>query len=324
MSGDKRRESGKKKIIAVVGPTASGKTSLAVELAVRFSGEVVSCDSMQIYRGLDIGTAKPTAAEMRGIPHHLIDIVDPGEDFSVADYLPLAQSAAGDIISRGRLPIFCGGTGLYLDTFLRGGTLKESEGDLALRERLRNEAAELGGEALHARLAAVDPESAAAIHPNNLRRTIRALEIYEATGITKSEHDRRSRIPGGDYLPLIIGLSFSSRDELYRRIDERVDKMLAEELLPEVERLYLAGVFERSRTAAQAIGYKELLAYIRGETSLADAAAELKRATRRYAKRQMTWFMANQSVRWIEAGGGRCTGELAEEAGEIIGAELFN
>ncbi len=322
MSGEKTRESGKKKILAVVGPTASGKTSLSVELAGRFSGEVVSCDSMQIYRGLDIGTAKPLAAEMRGIPHHLIDIVDPGEDFSVADYLPLAKSAVEDIISRGKLPIFCGGTGLYLDTFLRGSTLKESEGSPALRERLAREGAELGGEALHARLAAVDPESAAAIHPNNLRRTIRALEIYEATGITKSEHDRRSRLSGSDYSSLIIGLSFSNRAELYRRIEERVDKMLAEGLLSEVERLYLAGVFDRSRTAAQAIGYKELIGYIRGETSLADAADELKRATRRYAKRQMTWFSANRSVRWIEAGGGRSPGDVVNEAVEIVRAEV--
>ncbi len=310
-------EDRKNRILAVVGPTAGGKSALALTLAGRLSGEIVSCDSMQIYRGMDIGTAKPTVAEMRDIPHHLIDVADPEDSFSVADYVRLAGEAVGGILSRGNLPVFCGGTGLYLDSFLRGGGFELTEGDMELREALRCEAEKLGNEALHARLKAVDPDSAAAIHPNNLRRVIRALEIFETTGKTKSELDRLSRLPGSAYDPVIIGLRFSDREELYRRIDARVDKMLSDGLLMETERLYKAGVFEKSRTAAQAIGYKELLGFIRGEVTLEKAAEELKISTRHYAKRQMTWFGANPAVKWIEAGGGKSAEEIAGEALEI-------
>ncbi len=316
-AGRNENENKKIRILALVGPTASGKTALSLFLAELFSGEIISCDSMQIYRGMDIGTAKPSVREMRGIPHHMIDVADPEDDFSVADYVRLAGEAVSGIVSRGHLPVFCGGTGLYLDSFLRGGGLCETGCDPALREALRREAEEHGNKAIHARLAAVDPESAAAIHPNNLRRVIRALEIFETTGKTKSELDRLSRIPASKYDPVIIGLRFSDRSELYRRIDQRVDKMLSDGLLEETRRLYLEGVFERSKTAAQAIGYKELLGCIRGEATISEAAEELKKSTRHYAKRQLTWFEANPAVRWIEAGGGRSFGDIAAEAAEI-------
>ncbi len=305
-------EGGKIRILAIVGPTASGKSVLAVNIAERYSGEVVSCDSMQIYRGMDIGTAKPTATEMRGIPHHLIDIAEPEEDFSVADYVRLAEQAVGDILSRGRLPVFCGGTGLYLDSFLRGG-FEPATAEPLLRERLKREAEIHGNEYLYARLLVIDPKSAEATHPNNVRRVIRALEIYELTGKTKSEHDSLSRASTVRYDPVIIGLHFSDRAELYRRIDTRVDKMLSAGLLEETERLWRAGIFEKSRTAAQAIGYKELLGYLCGEVTLDKAVEKLKQSSRRYAKRQLTWFRADPRVRWIDADG-KTEAEIADEA----------
>ena len=288
------------KILAVVGPTASGKSALALDLAERYNGEIVSCDSMQVYRGMDIGTAKPTSEERARVPHHLIDIADPGESFTAADYVDAARKAVDDIVSRGALPVFCGGTGLYLDSFLRGGGFGETESDPSLRESLRLEAERLGAEALHERLKNIDLESAAAIHPNNVRRVIRALEIYELTGKTKSELDRLSRIPDSAYDTVIIGLRFSDREKLYRRIDKRVDAMIEAGLADEVAELKDAGVFEKSCTAAQAIGYKELLGALSGDIPFDDAVEELKRATRRYAKRQMTWFSADPRVNWID------------------------
>ena len=314
----------KNKIIAVVGPTAGGKTSLSVELAARLGGEVVSCDSMQIYRRMNIGTAKPTAEEMRGIPHHLIDVVDLEKSFSAADYVEAAGIAVEDIISRGAIPVFCGGTGLYLDSFLRGGGLHPAESDPALRDKLAEEAESLGNEEMHRRLAEIDPESAEAIHPNNVRRVLRALEIYYSTGKTKSELDRLSKIPDSKYDPLIIGLRYADREELYRRIDLRVDIMLRDGLLEEVETLYRDGVFEVSPTAAQAIGYKEFIEYIEGRSSLEEAVELLKRSTRRYAKRQMTWFTANPSITWLEVGGGRPFDDIANMAETLCRKHLDN
>ncbi len=291
---------GKPKILAVVGPTASGKTSLAVKLAQRLGGEVISCDSMQIYRRMDIGTAKPSAAEQCGITHHLIDVADPTDAFSVNDYLTAASAAVTDILSRGRLPVFCGGTGLYLDAFLRGGLPDTPAGDPALREELSALAATRGEAFLHAELARVDPESAAAIHQNNTRRVIRALEIYKLSGIPKSEWDRRSNALPPVYNAAVLGLRFTDRALLYARIDRRVDEMLASGLVEEARALNADGIFERSPTAAGAIGYKELLPYLRGECSLQAATDELKTATRRYAKRQMTWFGAKEYVQWLD------------------------
>lgn len=293
-------EQQKIKLLAIVGSTASGKSALAVALARALGGEIVSCDSMQIYRRMNVGTAKPTAAEMAQIPHHLIDVAEPDTPFSCAEYVTLAAKAVDEITARGKLPILCGGTGLYLDCLLRGSGFEETETDPALRQSLFDYAAEHGNHALHERLAAVDPESAAAIHENNVKRVVRALEIFEGTGITKTEFDRRSREVESPYDATVIGLRYADRDLLYSRIDRRVDEMLANGLLDETKSLLAEGVFERNSTAAQAIGYKELLGHLRGEQSLTDATEELKRATRRYAKRQITWFGAKDYVRWID------------------------
>ena len=302
----------KPKIIAIVGPTASGKSALALTLAERLGGEIVSCDSMQIYRGMDIGTAKPTLAERAAVPHHLIDIAEPEEAFSAVEYMAAASEAVADILSRGKLPIFCGGTGLYLDAFLRGESVETPGADPAVREELAALAAQRGGEYLHALLAEVDPESAAAIHQNNLRRVIRALELYRTTGVTKTEWDRRSREVPARFDATVLGLSYTNREILYERIERRVDQMLAEGLLEETRTLAARGVFERSPTAAAAIGYKELLPYLAGECTLADAVAALKTATRRYAKRQMTWFLAKPYIKWLVADDGETTRKYEE------------
>ena len=289
------------KILAVVGSTASGKSALAVALAKALNGEVVSCDSMQIYRRMTVGTAKPTPEEQEGIAHHLIDFVEPDAPFSCAEYVTCAQNAVREITARGKLPILCGGTGLYLDAFLRGGGFEETVTNAALRAELFAYAEAHGNEALHARLSAVDPESAAAIHPNNVKRVVRALEIYQTAGMTKTEADRRSRLFASPYDATVIGIAYASREILYERIDRRVDLMLEAGLLEETEALLAEGVFEKNATAAQAIGYKELLGYLRGEETLATAVESLKRATRRYAKRQITWFGAKEYVQWIAA-----------------------
>lgn len=291
----------KPKIIAVVGPTASGKTALSVALAKALGGEVLSCDSMQIYRDMDIGTAKPTEEEREGVLHHLIDIAAADEPFSCAEYAALAKQTVAEVIARGKLPIFCGGTGLYLDGVLRGGnSYEKTETDPEYRAALERLAAEQGAEAVHAMLAEVDPAAAEATHPNNVKRVIRALEIYHTTGVTKTELDRRSVETESDYDALVIGIRFPDTEALYRRINLRVDLMLQQGLVEECRRLMEAGVFERSATAAQAIGYKELFPYLRGDLPLADCAETLKMATRRYAKRQMTWFRMHGNVCWID------------------------
>lgn len=289
------------KILCVVGPTASGKSALALELAKRLDGEIISCDSMQIYRGMDIGTAKPTADELSRVRHHMIDIAEPDTDFSCADYVTMAEKAIKDCAARGKLPIVCGGTGLYLDALLRGADFEENAGDENIREELLAFAEREGVDALHAELAAIDPESAAAIHKNNVKRVVRAIEIYRVCGVPKSELDRRSRLLGDRFDATVIGLRYNDRDILYGRIEKRLDMMIAEGLEAETRKLLSDGVFEKNRTAAQAIGYKELLGYISGEETLKDASDRLKMATRRYAKRQMTWFSAKDYVNWIDA-----------------------
>ena len=304
-------------IFAVVGPTASGKSALALALAERLGGEIVSCDSMQLYRGMDVGTAKPSAEEQARVRHHLIDVVDPACNFSSADYVQAAKAAISDITARGKLPILCGGTGLYLDALLRGG-FAENAGDPALREELLAFARANGNHALHERLRAVDPESADAIHENNVKRVVRALEIFEATGIPKTEFDRRSREVASPYDATVIGLRYPDREILYGRIDRRVDEMLEAGLVEETRRLMDAGVFERNATAAQAIGYKELFGYLDGRESLAEATDLLKRATRRYAKRQMTWFSAQDYVRWVDMTEGGRMRSVDSLLGEIL------
>ena len=278
------------KIIAVTGPTASGKTALAIEIAKRLGGEIISCDSMQIYRTMDIGTAKPTKEELAEVPHHLIDVLPPDAPYSCSDYVKDAEQAVEDIISRGKLPIFCGGTGLYLDRFLRGGSDDGAACDDELRKELKRLVDENGADALYARLVELDPEAAATIHKNNVKRVMRAVEICLVTGQKKSEIDKKNSEIVDKYDHKVITLAFQNRELLYERIERRVDLMIEQGLLDETKRLMDDGVFERSQTAAQAIGYKELLPYLRGEDSLENCVEELKKATRRYAKRQTTWF----------------------------------
>ena len=278
------------KIIAVTGPTASGKTALAIELAKRMNGEIISCDSMQIYRGMNIGTAKPTKDELAAVRHHLIDLLPADAPYSCSDYVKDAEAAVADILSRGKLPIFCGGTGLYLDRFLKGGNDDEAACDENLRAELKRFLEEKGVDALYERLVALDPEAAATIHKNNTKRVMRAIEICTVTGQKKSEVDKKNSEIVEKYDHRVITLAFNSRELLYNRIDTRVDQMIAEGLVEETKALMSEGVFERSQTAAQAIGYKELFPYLGGRDSLENCIDELKRATRRYAKRQITWF----------------------------------
>ena len=291
------------RIIAVVGPTASGKSALALELAKRYGGEIISCDSMQIYKRMNIGTAKPTKEELASVPHHMIDVAEPSEVFSSEEYARLAAKAIEDCAARGRLPIICGGTGLYLDSLLRGGNSAPVCDTEEIRRELNFRLAREGIEPIYEELKVFDPESAAAIHPNNHKRVIRAMEIYLATGTPKSELDRRSKEQESMYDACVVGLFYSERDVLYRRIEKRVDQMLAQGLLKETEELLSEGVFDANKTAAQAIGYKELLGYISGSESLEEATEELKKATRRYAKRQMTYFGAKDYILPLYADG---------------------
>ncbi len=283
-------------VVAVVGPTASGKTKLGVDLALRFNGEVVSADSMQVYQGMSIATAKPTPAEMQGVPHHLIDFLPPEESYSVARYMADAAAVIADITARGRLPVLVGGTGLYVDSLLNGVRFSEERRDPGLRARLYEEAARLGNAAMHDRLAEIDPDYASGLHPNNLGRVLRALELYQATGTTMSEQRRRSREHPSDYAPVMLGLNFSNRALLYERIDRRVDAMLEQGLLDEVRAFYQA---HHPKTAAQAIGCKEFLGFLNGEKTLAQCTEDLKRETRRYAKRQLTWFGRSSQITWL-------------------------
>ena len=287
-------------MLAVAGPTATGKTALGVELALRLGGEIISADSMQIYRGLDIGTAKVTPAEMRGVPHHGLDILPPEAAFSVADFTAMAGRLTEEIASRGRLPILVGGTGLYIQSFLYGVRFAEEKAPDGLRRQLADELAARGPAALYAELQAADPEAAAAIHPNNHLRVLRALEHYRATGRRLSEQKAASLPPERPYRALVLGLDFPAREQLYRRIDARVDRMLEQGLLEEARMVYDRRAF--CRTAAQAIGYKEFFPYFAGEDSLARCTEQLKQASRRYAKRQLTWFRHMDGVVWLDAG----------------------
>ncbi len=276
-------------ITVIEGPTASGKSSFAVSLAESIGGEIISGDSMQVYRGMDIGTAKPAKAEMRGIPHHLIDVADIEEPFSAARFVSLAEKAVADISSRGKIPVVVGGTGLYVDTLVSGISLAETEADEELRGKLYAFARENGAQALHERLAKVDADSAAAIHPNNIKRVVRALEIFYTTGRTKTELDAESRRGCGRYEVNRILLRPADRDAMYSRIDTRVDEMFAAGLEEEVHSLYLRGLAQ-TPTAASAIGYKEFYPYFAGAGTLSDVRESIKLNTRHYAKRQLTWL----------------------------------
>ena len=286
----------KPKILCVVGPTASGKTDYAVELALNCGGEVVSCDSMQIYKHMDIGTAKPTADEMKGVKHHMIDIIEPNESFSVARFSEMARECIDDILLRGKMPVLCGGTGLYFDSTINNINFIQMDTDEEYRKYLESAAKEFGNEYVYKILKRVDEESAESIHPNNLKRVIRALEIYKTTGKKKSELDKE-QLSEPLYEPEITGL-MRDREVLYDRINKRVDIMMEKGLVEEVSELIKMGI-DTEATSMQAIGYKEIIEYLDGKTSLSDAVDKIKRESRRYAKRQLTWFKRNEKIHWI-------------------------
>ena len=284
-------------LIAVVGPTASGKTALGIEIARRLNGEVISCDSMQIYKGMDIASAKPTTDEMKGIPHHMIGIAEMSESYSVARYVDEAKRAIAEIHSRNKMPILVGGTGLYFSSLVDNLTFAEEEDTSELRAKLTAEAAEIGNEAMLKKLHEIDPEYAETLHPNNLKRIIRALEVYYLSGVTMTEQQRRSRANPSEYDLTAIGIRFENRELLYERINKRVDIMLENGLLDEAKESMSDGL----ATSAQAIGHKELIPFLKGECTLDEAVESLKRETRRYAKRQMTWFNRDERINWITA-----------------------
>ena len=294
-------------IICIAGPTASGKTALAVELAKELNGEVVSCDSMQVYKRMDIGTAKPTEEEMQGIPHHMIDVAEPDEDFSVSRYCCLAAPIVDNIVARGKTDIIAGGTGLYMDSLIRGNAFAPFPAT-GVRERLEAQADSEGMEFLLNWLRSIDPEAAARLHLSDRKRIIRALEVYLETGQTITEHNRKTQQIPPKYTPLWLGLDFADRAELYRRIDRRVDMMLEMGLISEIQGLLASGIPPRC-TAMQAIGYKEFVAALHGEETIAQAAEEVKKSSRHYAKRQLTWFRRNPKLHWLK----RQTGEKNEE-----------
>ena len=285
-------------VLCVVGPTASGKTKMAVALARRFCGEVVSVDSMQIYRGMTIGTAAPTAEEMEGVPHHMIAVADPAEQWSAARFCQAADACIQDILSRGKLPVLAGGTGLYLDALIRGDDFAPGSQGGEVRLRLQRELREQGPEALLERLRTVDPETAGRLHLRDEKRILRALEIYEQTGEPMSLRDRRGRQRPDRYEAVYIGLSFRDREDLRRRIDRRVDDMVRQGLLQEVQDLLDSGL-PRDATALQAIGYKQFLAVADGAATTDQAVEEVKLRSRQYAKRQLTWLRRNPDIHWI-------------------------
>ena len=303
-------------IICIAGPTASGKTALAVELAKDLSGEVVSCDSMQVYKRMDIGTAKPTEEEMQGIPHHMIDVAEPDEDFSVSRYCCMAAPIVDDIVARGKTAIIAGGTGLYMDSLIRGNAFAPFP-STGVRERLETQADSEGMEFLLNWLRSVDPESAARLHLSDRKRIIRALEVYLETGQTITEHNRKTQQIPPKYSPLWLGLDFADRAELYRRIDRRVDMMLEMGLISEIQGLLASGIPPRC-TAMQAIGYKEFVAALHGEETIAQAAEEVKKASRHYAKRQLTWFRRNPKLHWLNRQTGQKNEEILSIARQII------
>jgi tRNA dimethylallyltransferase len=286
----------KQKLLVIIGPTAVGKTKLSIELAKRYNGEIISGDSMQIYLGMDIGTAKIKVEEMEGIPHHLIDIKEPDEGFSAAEFQQLVRTKISEITSKGKLPIIVGGTGLYIQAVIYDYQFSEAPADEAFRLQLEERAKEIGNEALHLELTKIDPESASQIHPNNVRRVIRALEIYHCTGKIMSEYQMNQQ-PDLLYETALIGLTMD-RENLYERINTRVEIMISEGLLEEVSALYKQGV--RGCQSIQAIGYKEIYDYLDGKVSYHDAIESLKQNSRRYAKRQLTWFRNKMDVEWFD------------------------
>ena len=298
-------------LIVVCGPTASGKTSLSISLAKKFNCEIVSADSMQIYKGMDIATAKPTLEEQDGIKHHLIDFLEPNESFSVAGYVKLASECISDIYSRGKIPLVCGGTGLYISSLVDNVAFGGSGASYELREELLSIANNKGAEELLKILSEFDPETAQKLHPNNVTRIIRAIEVYKLSGITFTESLENSHRES-PYSACFIGINFQDRQKLYDRINLRVDEMMKQGLLEETEKVFLDKTLATSR---QAIGYKELLPYFNGEASLSEAVERLKMSTRRYAKRQLTWFRRDERINWVYPD---ISKNIFDDASEII------
>ena len=301
-------------IICVAGPTASGKTALAVELAKELGGEVVSCDSMYVYKRMDIGTAKPTKEEMGGIVHHMIDVAEPWEDFSVSKYCEMATPIVDDIISRGKTAIIAGGTGLYMDSLIKGNDFAPFPAT-GVREKLEEKAARVGFDAMREELRAVDPESAEKF--SDLRRILRALEVFYETGETITAHNKRTQAIPPKYDPLWLGLDFAQRSQLYSRIDRRVDLMLEMGLISEIESLLGSGIPPKC-TAMQAIGYKEFVAALDGQCTIEEAADQVRQSSRRYAKRQLTWLRRNKAIHWLIRDGGQADGEIIQQARRIV------
>lgn len=308
-------EESKIPLIAIIGPTASGKTSLAVEICKRYNAEAVSCDSMQIYKGMDIATAKPTVAEMQGIPHHLIGFLDPDEVFSVAKYCETARNIISDISSRGKKAVLVGGTGLYYSSLVDNIEFLQEETDFEYREMLKKRAETEGAQVLLDELSEIDPESAAQLHVNNVGRIIRALEIHHTTGKTKTNQNEESRNSPSPFVTTAICLDARDRQFLYDRINRRVDIMLENGLLEEARAFFESPL---GRTARQAIGYKELNPYFCGEKSLEECIENLKMQTRRYAKRQLTWFRRDEKIKFIYIDDYSSSEDLVNAACEII------
>lgn len=303
-------------IICIAGPTASGKTALAVELAKEIGGEVVSCDSMQVYKYMDIGTAKPTADEIQGIPHHMLSVAEPWEDFSVSRYCEMAAPIVDDIISRGKAAIIAGGTGLYMDALIKGNSFAPYP-STGRREELEALAEKEGIEAVLSRLRAVDPDSAKRLHPSDQKRIIRAMEVYLETGMTITEHNLQTQKIPPRYNPVWFALEDANRQTLYHRIDRRVDQMISDGLLDEIRKLLEMGV-PRDATSMQAIGYKEFVDVLLGDSTLEDAVSLVKQSSRHYAKRQLTWFRRNKSILWLERSDGETTNEIVFCARQIL------
>jgi len=305
-----------KNLICIAGPTASGKTALSIALAKELDGEVVSCDSMQVYKGMNIGTAKPTVEEMDGIPHHMLSVAEPWEDFSVGKYCDMATPVVDDILSRGKTAIIAGGTGLYMDALIRGNDFAPVP-STGRREELEQLAETEGIEAVIAKLRAVDPESADRLHPSDQKRIIRAMEVYLETGETITEHNRKTRLIPPRYNPVWFGLEDADRANLYARIDKRVDVMLEQGLIAEIQGLLDAGIPEKC-TAMQAIGYKEFVDAIQGRSSMETATALVQQSSRKYAKRQLTWFRRNPAIFWLRREENDGTEQILAKARQIL------
>ena len=303
-------------LICIAGPTASGKTALSIALAQELGGEIVSCDSMQVYKGMDIGTAKPTVEEMAGIPHHMLSVAEPWEDFSVGKYCDMATPIVDDILARGKTAIIVGGTGLYMDALIKGNDFAPVP-STGRREELEKLAAEQGIATVIEQLRAVDPESADRLHPSDQKRIIRAMEVYLETGETITEHNRKTQLIPPRYNPVWFALEDADRANLYSRIDRRVEVMLEHGLIAEIQGLLDAGIPEKC-TAMQAIGYKEFVDALQGRSSMETATALVQQSSRKYAKRQLTWFRRNPAIHWLRREENQGTGEILAKARQIL------